>query len=176
MTTQEPPSQLGCEWVEECIETCRCRSVNVDENGVQAWFRNQAQEEIRKIHYDGCYEEAEGTQKADFILGLPDVIDVVIELKGSHTNLGHAYEQIVDTIEAWRLSPIRYPRIAALIIYGTIWARDRLPRRRPKARSSAQTVLGDFRKHFHGKILLQIHESGEKQFTFNEFLRKNDTY
>ena len=174
MTIQKPPSQPGCEWVEECIETCTGKSVSVDENGVQALFRNPGQAEIRKIHYDGCFEIPEGVQAADFIVGLTGVIDVVVELKGSHSNLGHAYKQILDTLEAWRASPIRFPRVAALIVYGTIWARDKLPRRRPKARSSVQTVLGDFQNQFKGKLRLLVSESGERQFTFNDFLRKSD--
>lgn len=174
MTTLRPPSHPGCVWIEPCIEMCTGRSVCVDENGVQAWFRNSDQTQIRKVHYDGCYDTTEGAYKADFILGQPEVIDVVIELKRSHGNLKQAFNQIVSTLEGWADSPIRYRKLAALIIYGEIWTRDNLPRRRPKALSSVQTVLADFRKEFEGKVRLLIYESGEKQFTFNDFLRNED--
>ena len=148
--------------------------MHVDEGGVQAWFRNPNRQEIRKIEFDGCFDKTEGTYKADYILGKKDTLDIVIELKGSHTNLGHALDQVADTIEVWKSSPLRYPRIAALIIYGTIWARDGLPRRRPKALSSVQSTLGDFRGRFKGKIRLLVCESGERQFMFRDFLRAND--
>lgn len=174
MNTPKLPSQPGCERVEECIEICTGRTICVNEGGVQAWFRNPNREEVRKIEYDGCFDKSEGTYKADYIIGLKDVCDIVVELKGSHTNLGHALEQVIETIEVWRSSRYRYPRIAALIVYGTIWSRDALPRRRPKAISAIQSVQGDFRDHFKGKIRLLVHESGEQQFTFGDFLRKND--
>jgi hypothetical protein len=174
MTIAKRPSQAGCHWVEDCIEMCKASTVCVDERGVQACFRNRDRTLIRKIHYDGCHNKAESGYQADYILGLPKVIDIVIELKGSHSNLRKAYEQVASTLESWALSPIRYPKSAGLIVYGAIRAKDSLPRRRPTARSNAQSVLADFNRRFKSRIRLSIHESGEKQFTFNEFLRKND--
>jgi hypothetical protein len=35
-------------------------------------------------------------------------------------------------------------------------------------------VIGDFKAEVQGKILLLIHEHGERQFNFNDFLRKSD--
>jgi hypothetical protein len=174
MTKQKPPSQPGCQWVEDCIEVCDGPSVYLDENGVQAWFRNRDRARVRKIHYDGCYNKTEGAYRADYILGLPGLIDIVIELKGSHSNLRHAYQQVVGTLEIWQGDPKRFPKLAALIIYGSIRTKDDLPRRRPKARSSVQAVQSDFLKAFRGKIRLFVHESGEKQFKFADFLRKNE--
>jgi hypothetical protein len=160
--------------VGDCIEMCSGPSVYVREKGVEATFRNSDERQVRKVHFDSCFNTAEGIYKADYIVGLKDEIDIVVELKGSHTNLPHAYRQVVDTLESWGRSPNRYPRMAALIVYGAIFTRDNLPRRKPKARSSVQAVEGDFRKQFQGRIRLLVYESGEKQFTFGEFLRKND--
>jgi hypothetical protein len=174
MTIPNPPSQPGCEWAEECIEICAGKSVCVDELGVQAWFRNPERVKIRKIHYDGCFNKSAGGYMADYILGLPETIDIVIELKGSHTNLRHAYIQVVSTLETWEAAPNRYRKVAALIVYGAIRTKDSLPRRKPKALSAVQAVEGDFKRKFKNRIRLLIHESGEKQFTFNDFLRKND--
>jgi hypothetical protein len=174
MTIPKPPSQPGCEWIEECIEECTANAIYVEERGVAATFLNPRRRRIRKIHYDGCYNKTPGDYKADYIVSLPGAVDVVVELKGSHTNLKHALVQVVSTLEAWRNDPHCSAKPAALIVYGAIRTRDRLPRRRPSANSSAQAVGSDFRKRFKGGILLLIHESGKKQFTFNDFLRKND--
>ena len=174
MNTPKPPSHPGCGWVDECVEMCSGPSVSADERGVQAWFRNPERTTIRKIHYDGCFEMAAGIYKADFIIGLPETIDIVIELKGSHTNLRHAYQQVVDTIDRWRANPMHYRRVAALIIYGKIRSKDKLARRRPKALSIVQAIEGDFKRKYEGRIRMLVHESGERQFTFNDFLRKND--
>jgi len=174
MTIAKPPSQAGCVWVEECIEVCDGLTVYVEDQGVRATFRNPKRVQVRKVHYDNCYSQTHGAYHADFILCLPGVVDVVIELKGSHTNLKHAAAQVRSTLDAWALDSNRGPRRAALIIYGMIYKSDSLPRRQPKARSSVQTVIGDFKAEVHGKTLLLIHEHGERQFNFNDFLRKND--
>lgn len=174
MTTQKPPSQPGCEWVEECIELCTATSIYVEEQGVAATFLNPRGREIRKVHYDGCYNKAASAYKADYILSLPGIVEVVVELKGSHTNLKHALEQVVSTVEDWQADPKCSAKPAGLIVFGAIQTRDHLPRRRPKANSTVQTIAGDFRRRFKGRILLLIHESGEKQFRFKDFLKKSD--
>lgn len=174
MTIQKTPSQFGCEWVEECIELCDVDPVFVDEYGVRATFLNPHRKKIRKIHYDGCYNKNVGVYKADYIVSLLGVLDVVVELKGSHTNLKHALKQVVSTLEDWQLDSKCAAKLAALIVYGAIQTRDELPRRRPKAISSVQAVQWDFRSIFKDKILLFVHESGEKQFKFSDFLRKRD--
>ena|ERR1017187_5678344 len=173
MTIQKTPSQSGCKWVEECIELCDANPVFVDEYGVRATFLNPRRKQIRKIRYDGCYNKNAGVQ-ADFIVSLPGVVDIVVELKGSHTNLKHALKQVVNTLEDWLLDSKCAAKLAALIVYGAIQTRDELPRRRPKAISSVQAVQWDFRSIFKDRILLFVHESGEKQFRFNDFLRRRD--
>jgi hypothetical protein len=173
MTTQKPPSQPGCEWVEECIELCTAASIYIEEQGVAATFLNPRRRRVRKVHYDGCYNKVAGIYKADYILSLPGVVDVVIELKGSHTNLKHALEQVVSTLEDWQVDPNCGARPAALIVYGAIQTRDGLPRRRPNANSSIQAVGADFRRRFKGRFILLVRESGSEQFRFNDFLRKS---
>jgi hypothetical protein len=176
MTIPKPPSQPGCEWVEECIELCTGTSVYVEERGVAATFLNPRRRQVRKIHYDGCYNTVAGAYKADYILGIRGVIDVVVELKGSHTNLKYASKQVASTLGVWQGDPNRWGRLGALIVYGAIQTRDDLPRRRPKAFSSIQAVENDFRSKFKGRVLLFIHESGEKKFRFNDFLRKPNAH
>src|ERR1700679_3949066 len=106
MNTQRPPSQPGCTWIENCVEICTDTSVYVEDHGVRATFRNPQINRIRKIHYDDCYFTGEGKQ-ADFIVGLPTIIDVIVELKGSDTNLKDAALQIESTLDVWKDDPNR---------------------------------------------------------------------
>ncbi len=171
MTTWKPPSQPDCAWVEECIEICTGRSVYVEDEGVRATFRNPERGKVRKIHYDGCYAAKAGRQ-ADFILGLPTVIDVIIELKSSDANLKDAALQVESTLEAWKQDKKSEKAIAALIVYGRNEGKKRLPGRVRRAKAVILGLTAQFLNSH--KVLLLIHENGEKQFTFNDFLRKRD--
>jgi hypothetical protein len=171
MTTPKPPSQAGCTWVGDCIEICTGGSVYVEDRGVRATFVNRRQREIRKIHYDGCCSANNGRQ-ADFIVGLPGTIDVIVELKGSDTNLKDAALQVESTLDSWREDPKSEKTIAALIVYGRIEGTKKLPGRLPRTTAVIFGLTAEFLKT--QKTLLLIHENGERQFTFNDFLRKND--
>jgi hypothetical protein len=150
---------------------CTGRSVYVEDQGVRATFVNPRRREIRKIHYDGCYSTGNGRQ-ADFIVGLSGMIDVIIELKGSDTNLKEAAQQVESTLDEWRVDPKREHVIAALIIYGRIEGPKKLPGRLPRAAAVIFGLTAEF-LNIH-RILLRIHENGERQFTFNDFLRIRD--
>lgn len=166
MNGQKPPSQDGCSWVEECIEECSGPTLYVEEEGVRATFRNPRGERFRKVHYDRCYAPAE-SRHADFIVGLIGVIDVVVELKGSDTNIKGAADQVESTIEAWGADAKRAPRIAALIVYGRIEGPKRLPGRIPRTRA---VILGVVARFLRRGTLLLIEETGRRQYSFREFL------
>jgi hypothetical protein len=170
MTIQKPPSQPGWTWVEECIESCDATSIYVEERGVGATFQNPRRIQIRKIHYDGCYNETPNELKADFIVGMPGVVDVIVELKGS--DLKHASDQVGSTLRAWQLNPVRFPRIGCLIIFGRVEGKRKMAGRTPRMNSMRESVERAFLRRY--KTLLRIHESGEKQFAFRDFLRKSD--
>jgi hypothetical protein len=175
MTIQKPPSQPRCTWVEECIEMCTSRSVFVEERGIRATFRNPSGKQIRKIYYDGCYYSAATGRHADFIVGLLDRIDILVELKGSDTNLtgrSGAFDQIESTLQVWKTDEHCGPRVAALIVYGRNMVKKKLPGRVPRALAERSALEAQFLKAH--KILLLIRENGERQFSFNDFLRKND--
>ena len=173
MNTQRPLSQPDCTWAENCIEICTGPSVYVEDRGVRATFVNPRRREIRKIHYDGCYCQQAGRQ-ADFIVGMPGTIDVIVELKGSDTNLKEAAQQVESTLDAWREDPKREKTIAALIIYGRIEGPKKLPGRFPRAAAVIFGLTAEFLNRH--EILLLIHENGERQFAFRDFLRKNDAH
>ncbi len=171
MNTQRPPSQPDCNWAEKCIEICAGTSVYFEDRGVRATFVNPRRREIRKIQYDGCYSLQAGRQ-ADFIVGLRGTIDVIVELKGSDTNLKEAAQQVESTLGAWREDPKRENKIAALIVYGRIEGPKKLPGRFPRAAAVISGLTAEFLNRH--KILLLIHENGEKQFSFRDFLRESD--
>jgi hypothetical protein len=171
MSTQRPPSQPDCAWAEECIEICTGPSVYVEDRGVRATFLNPRRRKIRKIHYDGCYSQ-QAHRQADFIVGLRGTIDVIVELKGSDTNLKEAAQQVESTLGAWREDPKRENTIAALIVYGRIEGPKKLPGRFPRAAAVIFGLTAEFLNRH--KILLLIHENGEKQFAFKDFLRESD--
>jgi len=164
-----PLSHLGSTLVRECIETCDHDPVYVEENGVRANFANPRSRQIRKIEYDGCFNTDPTVLKADYIVGLPDVVDVIVELKGS--DLKHARDQVESTLGIWRSSPIRFPKIVCLIIYGRLEGKARKAGRIPKMTSSNESIELDFLRR--NKILLWIRESSAMHHRFTELLGKN---
>ena len=139
MTTPKPPSQPGCKWVEECIESCVATSVYVEEQGVGATFQNPRGKQIRKIHYDGCYNKTPSELKADYIVGLPGIVDVIVELKGS--DLKHASDQVGSTLQAWRLDPNPCSqRLRALSYLDVLKAKGRWAGRTPRMNSMRESV------------------------------------
>jgi hypothetical protein len=165
-----PPSQPGCERVEECIEVCDANPVFIEENGVRANFAAPRSRQIRKIKYDDCYQKAPQVLKADYVVGLMEDVDVIVELKGSDRR--HARDQVDSTLEEWRKSPIRYPIIVCLIVYGRLEGKERKAGRIPKINSSNESLERDFLRR--NKTLLWIRESSSHRFTFLELLGKND--
>lgn len=170
MTTLNPPSQPGCERVEECIEVCDADPVFVEENGVRASFARPRTRQIRKIKYDGCYQKDAEALKADFIVGLMEDVDVIVELKGSDRK--HARDQVDSTLSEWRNNPIHYPKIVCLIVYGRLEGKERKAGRIPKINSSNESLERDFLRR--NKTLLWVRESSSHHFTFLELLGKSD--
>ena len=161
----KPPSQPGCTWVEDCIEECNAPSLFVEEQGVRATFVNPRGRRLRKVHNDGCYAPRD-RQQADYIVGLIGVVDVVVELKGSDTNIKGAADQVDTTLEAWKRDSKRAPVIAGLIVYGRIEGTKKLPGRVPRTNAVISGIVARFLKH---GILLVIEENGAKQYSFTEF-------
>ena len=161
----KPPSQSGCDWVEECIEECSGPTVFVDEEGVRATFTNPRRQTVQKVHYDGCYAPL-GEKQADYIVGLIGVIDIVVELKSSDTNLKGAADQVDGTINAWRHEAKRAPKIAGLIVYGRIEGPKKLPGRLPRAKAVISGIIARFLK---SGTFLVIEETGTRQYSFRDF-------
>jgi hypothetical protein len=162
----KPPSQPGCSWVEECIEECDAPSLFVEDRGVRATFLNPRGRRLRKVHDDGCYGPRD-TRQADFIVGLIGVVDVVVELKQSDTNIKGAADQVEETLDAWRQDGKRAPSVAALIVYGRIEGTKKLPGRLPRAKAVISGIVARFVKR---GTLIVIAENGARQYSFTDFI------
>ena len=81
-----------------CIESLRHSKVKVHDPGtnVSAVFLNPEKRTIERIRVDGCLAPAQQTA-ADFLISLPSVVDVIVELKG--TDLRKAFAQVEATID-----------------------------------------------------------------------------
>jgi hypothetical protein len=153
-------------WVEDCIEECDAQSLFVEEQGVRATFVNPRGRRLRKVHYDGCYAPRDA-QQADYIVGHIGVVDVVVELKRSDTNIKGAADQVERTLNLWRQDPKRAPVVSALIVYGRIEGTKKLPGRLPRAKAVISGIVARFVKH---GTLLVIAENGARQYSFTDFM------
>jgi hypothetical protein len=118
------------------------------------------------VHYDGCYAPRAAPQ-ADYIVGLINVVDVVVELKSSDTNIRGAADQVERTLDMWKRDEKRAPAVAALIVYGRNEGTKKLPGRVPRAKAVISGIIARFVKH---GTLLVIAENGAKQYSFNDFI------
>jgi len=170
MTKPKPPSQPECRWIADCVEMCAGDPVAVIENGVEACFDNPRQSTIRKIYYDDCYCKDRALLKADYVVGFAEVLDVIVELKGS--DLDHAYAQVEHTLERWKTDAKRYRGVACLIVHTRREATLRKARILPRW----QSRIGNAERRFlrTNKALLLIRESGAQRFKLNDFLRTNN--
>ena len=172
MTTRKPRNKLGFAAVDSCIETRTENPVLVEENGVRAGFSNPRAKAIRKITYDNCYNRNPNELKADYILGLPKRLDVIVELKGS--DLKHACMQLESTLERWQTEPIRHARIVCLIVYGRLEGSQRKAGRIPRMNSSNGAKERDFL--YRNETLLLIRESSSRLFKFDKTLGSTNAH
>jgi hypothetical protein len=85
----------------ECIETIHHSKIKATDKGTgrAIILLNPAKEKARRIRVDHCLAPHE-TKAADFIISMPNVVDVIIELKKG--DVAHATEQIESTWNFWR--------------------------------------------------------------------------
>jgi len=95
---------------------------------------------------------------ADHIVSKPDVVDVVVELKGK--DIGHALEQILATSAKWKDVPPFSKTIGGLVVFS-----------RSPDRSAA---IEDTKKRFlqtHG-IWLEMNKNNQREYRFETFMGK----
>jgi hypothetical protein len=161
MKARKPRKNVAALIEHECITYTDRSSVHVSERGVGATFLNARRKLVRQVRYDGCYKSAQGGRRADYIIGMQAVGDVILELKGS--DLDHAVSQVEATLAEWRADPIRFEPIACLVVLGS-----RVPR------ITTRSAVFE-REFFQGnRTLLWIRESGIEKYNFRKLLGKTN--
>jgi len=136
-----------------CIETVTDSKPKVEENGRKAVFLNPDRAEVRKVRVDGCL--IVNGPRADFVVAKPDVLDVIVELKGR--DIYHARDQIVATLPFWRRFPPFSPKVAGLIVCS----------KSPMSASELQVMKAKMLAQH--RLWLDVDENGRKEYSFSNF-------
>lgn len=111
---------------------------------------NPGKATARHIRWDHCLAPA-GISAADFIVSIPRIVDVIVELKGR--NVDHAAEQVETTWAAWSRHAKRVPD---QLISGWI-----LCKQYPRSSQKIKRAQEHFRKH-GGKLIFSTHNGEER--------------
>ncbi|MGO9638321.1 MAG: hypothetical protein ACLPXT_07555 [Terracidiphilus sp.] len=131
--------------------------ITVKREGRRATFLNSERISIQRVDVD-CWIPSSSTAKADFIVSKPDVVDVIVELKGK--DIAHAVEQIVTTLVRWKDAPPLSKIIGGLIIF------TRCPMRAAEIGDTKKRLL-----HNHG-LWMEIDKDQKTEYRFETFTGK----
>lgn len=144
--------------IENCIEKIDHPKVKLADPGTarSAILLNSDRTQVRRIRMDGCLAPR-GQVAADWIVSKPNVVDVIVELKGKY--VGHAVEQIEATRTFW----LRHPEYTADQPIGAWIMCSEYPR--------ATTKVARYRERMRaqGTILLISTHNGEER-PFSDFV------
>jgi hypothetical protein len=147
-----------------CIESLRHTKIKVHDRGtnVSAVFLNPEKRTVERIRVDGCLAPAQ-QRAADFLVSMPDVVDVIVELKG--TDLRKAFEQVEATIDflQQRKNVQRKPPNSQVI--GILIVCAEYPSKNPRIQSKRDSLR---KRGF--RVLVSTHNGGE--FSFSTFIGK----
>jgi len=139
----------------DCIDEVRHPKIKVHDpgTGMSAILLNAQKERVRRIRMDGCLAPV-GKRAADFVVSLPKIVDVIVELKGG--DVSHAVTQVESTRTFWQ-SHAEYEQgqiIGAWIVC------TEYPR--------ASLKIGRYRESFRedgGILLISTHNGEERAFS-----------
>lgn len=144
-----------------CIEKVRDSRVRVADPGTarRAVLLNPDRAQVRRIRVDHCLAPI-GEVSADFVVSKPNLVDVIVELKGK--NVDHAVKQIESTCAFWS----GHAEYATGQLIGAWIVCSEYPR--------ASTKVARYRESFrsHGGILLVSTHNGEER-PFSDFVPKH---
>jgi hypothetical protein len=140
-----------------CTEESKEPKITVKRDGRRATFQNPERETIKRVDVD-CWIRSTETVKADYIVSMPGVVDVIVELKGK--DISHAVEQVVATLAKWKNAPPFSKKIGGLIVF------TRCPM------SAAQT--GDIKKRLlrNHRLWMEIDKDQKTEYQFETFTGK----
>lgn len=147
-----------------CIESLSHSKIKVHDKGtnVSAIFLNPEKRTVERIRIDGCLAPTQ-QKSADFLISVPSVVDVIVELKG--TDLRKAFEQVEATVEflQQRKNMQKCPPNSQVI--GILIICSEYPGSNPRIQRK-RDVLG--KRGF--RVLISTHNGGE--FNFSTFMEK----
>ena len=137
-----------------CTETRTDSKIRVESHSQKAVFDNSDRAEIRIIDVD-CWLAAETGPRADRIVSKPDVVDIVVELKGK--NIRHALDQISATCQRWRAARSSHKRMGGLVVFS----------RSPDNSADIADSKARFLKTHN--IRLQLNKNNQTEYRFEKF-------
>jgi hypothetical protein len=140
-----------------CIGELNHAKITVKRDGRRATFINAERALIKCVDLD-AWLLGGGTARADYILAKPQVVDVIIELKGK--GISHAAEQIVVTLGNWKSAPPFSKKVGGLIVF------TRCP--------MSAADIGDMKKRLlkqHG-LWMEIDKDQKTEYRFETFAGK----
>ena len=99
---------------ERCVIETSVTKIKVEANARRAVFDNADRATVQIIDVD-CWISGSEELKADCIVVKPQVVDIVVELKGS--DIRHAIRQIIATSQRWRSASGNSDMIGGLIVF-----------------------------------------------------------
>ncbi|HTW79748.1 MAG TPA: hypothetical protein VME23_09425 [Terracidiphilus sp.] len=138
-----------------CIEKLRHSKVKIHDPGTgrSGILLNPLKVQVRRIKMDGCLAPV-GAKAADFVVSMPRLVDVIVELKGK--NVDHAVEQIESSRLFWKT----HGEHAANQLIGA-WI---LCAQYPRASQKIKRYEERFRAH-GGIFIVSTHNGEERQFS-----------
>jgi hypothetical protein len=140
---------------DRCIEKSRRSKIKVHDPGTgrRAVLLNASKVQVRCVRMDHCLVP-EGTKAADFVVSIPNIVDVIVELKGK--NVDHGVEQIESTWTFWNshAEHVRDQLISAWIVCVQF----------PRASQKIKRCQRRFRAH-GGILIVSTHNSEERPFS-----------
>lgn len=143
--------------LQACTEESNDSKITVKRDGRRAAFDNADRASIKRVDLD-CWIPSADTVKADYIVSKPNVVDVIVELKGKE--IAHAVDQIVTTLVKWKKTPPFSSKIGGLIVF------TRCPMRAAE--------IGDMKKRLlvqHG-LWMEIDKDQKTEYRFETFTGK----
>lgn len=128
--------------------------IKIKANAAKAVFDNSDRAEIKIVDVD-CWLSNEVGLKADRVVSKPQVVDVIVELKGK--DISHAMKQVLATCVQWKKAPPFSKKIGGLIVF------SRSPER--------SATIDDWKARLLKQgIWLEMNKNNQTEYRFETFL------
>lgn len=126
---------------QECVKSVTHKKVKIEEKGRSATFVNETKKLFLVVEVDGCLVTGNHMPRCDYLVSLPDIASVFVELKGR--NVEHATEQLFASIGNSDVKKFATGKLAFLVMC------KRYPRFDTFVRRAKNAAMRDFRAKLH---------------------------